>query len=58
MLVEFTNYKHRLDMIKNVKKATMTMKYFEKQRIITIFVNNRENAYYINLTKEKYEKDL
>lgn len=45
-------------MIKNVKKATMTMKYFEKQRIITTFVNNRKNAYYINLTKEKYEKDL
>ncbi len=45
-------------MIKNVKKKTIAMKYFEKQRIITIFVNNRENAYYINLTKEKYEKDL
>lgn len=36
----------------------MAVKYFEKQRIITTFVNNRENAYYINLTKEKYEKDL
>lgn len=45
-------------MIKNVKKKTMAMKYFEKQRIIATFVNNRENAYYINLTKEKYEKDL
>ena len=58
MLVEFTNYKHPLGMIKNVKKKTIAMKYFEKQRIITTFVNNRENAYYINLTKEKYEKDL
>ena len=45
-------------MIKNIKKKTIAMKYFEKQRIITTFVNNRENAYYINLTKEKYEKDL
>ena len=45
-------------MIKNVKKKAIAMKYFEKQRIITTFVNNREKAYYINLTKEKYEKDL